>query len=217
MRRFFNTLLDLIFPAQCLGCSARGEELCQKCLLASPPASRESASWIFPLYDYRHPSVKKAIWLLKYKNKKRIANVFAKVMHERILEELSDLSLLENFHEPILIPIPLSPRRLQERGFNQTLLICEELIKINAGKDFVLEKNILKKPKDTEHQARIEDRKKRLQNIVGSFRVKHPEKIKGKNIILLDDVTTTGATLGEAKKVLKQAGARKIIAFTVAH
>ena len=117
----------------------------------------------------------------------------------------------------LLIPIPLAPKRLRERGFNQALLICEKLVKLDGGINFQLEKNVLIKPKDTEHQVRIEDRSKRLKNIIGSFLVKNSEKIKNRNIILIDDVVTTGATLSEARKMLKQAGAKKIIAFTVAH
>jgi len=88
---------------------------------------------------------------------------------------------------------------------------------LRHGVNMQLANNILIKPKETEHQARIRDRRERLKNIAGSFAVKNNEKIKGKNIILIDDILTTGATLSEAKKVLKQAGARKVIAFTVAH
>ena len=94
------------------------------------------------------------------------------------------------------------------------------MIKINDLRHAVnlkLEKNILIKPKETEHQARIKDRRERLKNLIGSFAVKNGEKIKNKNIILIDDITTTGATLSEARKILKQYGARRIIAFTVAH
>ena len=149
---------------------------------------------------------------------------------------------MENFTNAILIPIPLSPKRHHERGYNQAELICEEMIKISKtrhltppkgkpwsplssnlergrGEVFTLETNILLKPKETEHQARIKDRRTRLKNIIGSFTVKETEKnkIKNRNIILIDDIITTGATLTEAKKVLKQNGARKVIAFTVAH
>jgi ComF family protein len=197
-------------------------------------AERESAKWIFPLYDYRHPPIKKALWLFKYKGKKRLASTFAEVIYDKILEELSELSVLENFHNAILIPIPLSPKRYRERGYNQAELICRELIKINnlrhlpagalakaGGVYMKLENNILIKPRETEHQARIENRAKRLKNIIGSFSIKsvqeNTELIKGRNIILIDDITTTGATLSEARKILKQAGARKVIAFTVAH
>jgi predicted amidophosphoribosyltransferase len=207
----------------------------------SPPAERESAEWIFPIYDYRHPPIKKALWLLKYKGKKRLARVFAEAMYGRILEELSELSVMENFKNPILIPIPLANKRYRERGYNQAELICKELIQLSktnplsppidklraplsmntwrgvGGEVFTLGNNILIKPRETEHQARIENRAERLRNIVGSFAVKNQTSVKHRNVILIDDITTTGATLNEARKILKQNGARKIIAFTVAH
>jgi len=117
--RFLNTILDIVFPVKCILCDKAGADLCLKCLKDAPMAERESAKWIFPLYDYRHPAIKKSLWLLKYKGKKRLANVFAEIIYEKILEELSELSVLENFTEPILIPIPLSPKRYRERGFNK--------------------------------------------------------------------------------------------------
>jgi competence protein ComFC len=233
--RFFNTILDIIFPTKCLSCGKTGMGLCLACLQESPPAENENTNWIFSVYNYHHPPVKKALQLFKYKNKKRLANIFAEVVYEKILEELSELSVMENFREPLLLPIPLSAQRNHERGYNQAQLICEELVRLSKknhltpnpspyqgegrGEVFTLEKNILIKTKETEHQARIKNRNARLKNIVGSFAVKDPEKnkIKNRNIILIDDITTTGATLTEAKKVLKQAGAGKVIAFTVAH
>jgi competence protein ComFC len=237
---FLNTILEIVFPAKCIVCGKNGGDFCWSCLASAPLAERETAEWIFPLYDYRHPPIKKALWLLKYKGKKRLARIFAEIIYEKILEELSELSIMENFTQPILIPIPLSPARYRERGYNQSELICEEIINLSKanhltpspspwqgeggqrpGEVFTLEKNILVKTKETEHQARIKDRRTRLKNIVGSFAVKNTEenlsKIKNRNIILIDDITTTGATLNEAKKVLKKAGARKVIAFTVAH
>ncbi len=218
---FLNTILDLIFPVNCISCGQRGSDLCPNCLAEAPEALRESEDWIFPFYDYRHPNIKKAVWMLKYNGKKRLAGVFGEVIYNRILEELSDLSQMENFLDPILVPIPLSDKRLRERGFNQAEMICKKLMKLDAGNNFELENKVLIKIKETEHQARIEDRGQRLKNIVGSFAIKgnqkNNERIKGRNIILIDDVTTTGATLNEAKKVLKHAGAKKVIAFTVAH
>lgn len=206
---------------KCYSCGTSGSDLCVVCISNSPSAERETAKWIYPLFDYRHAPIKKALWLLKYKGKKKLAINFAEVLHGKIMEELSDLSLMENFRNPILIPIPLSSKRYHERGYNQAELICRELIKIDRNKNpkenFRLENNILIKPKETEHQARIENRSKRLKNIVGSFAIKNTNALSGKNIILIDDITTTGATLNEARKILKSAGAKKIIAFTVAH
>jgi predicted amidophosphoribosyltransferase len=91
------------------------------------------------------------------------------------------------------------------------------LVRLDKEISFRLESNILSKPRETEHQAHIENRTERLKNIIGSFGVKNISIIKNRNIILIDDITTTGATLAEAKKTLKQSGAKKIIAFTVAH
>ena len=223
-----ETILNLIFPVYCLSCNKNGENLCLECLASSPSAERESAKWIFPIFDYRHPPIKKAIWLLKYKGKKSLAKVFAEVLYGHVLEELADLKIMENFNEPLLIPIPLSRKRLRERGFNQAELICKELVKldnlrysVDVKSNFIFLNNVLVKPKETEHQARIENRSERLKNAIGAFAIspntKSEKEIKSRNIILIDDVTTTGATLSEAKKILKQAGARKVIAFTLAH
>lgn len=235
-----NTILDMVFPAKCVSCGKSGVDLCAVCLSDVGVAERETAKWIFPLYDYRHPIIKKSLWLLKYSGKKRLAKIFAESIYGKIIEELSELSVLENFKNPVLIPIPLSAKRYHERGFNQAQLICEEIVKIAKinhltppaaplslarrgaeGEVLVLLNNVLVKTKDTEHQARIKDRSVRLKNLVGSFAIKNREQnekfLKGKNIILIDDVTTTGATLNEARRTLKKSGARKVIAFTVAH
>jgi competence protein ComFC len=214
---FIDTILNIIFPINCLNCGKAGPELCQDCLVDCPQAERESENWIFPVFDYRHPPIKKAVQLLKYKGKQRLAKIFAKVIYNRILEEIADLSVLENFRDVILIPIPLSNKRKRERGFNQTEIICKELITLDQNVNFKMESKVLMRVTDNKHQAHLQNRAERLKNIIGSFVVNNAERIKNRNIILIDDVTTTGATLNEAKKVLRESGARKIIAFTVAH
>lgn len=218
----WNTILEIIFPLKCISCGEKGTDLCLKCISDSPPVEHESAKWIFSLFDYRHPPIKKAIKLMKYAGKKRIAYVLAEVMYGKILEELADLRLMENFREPILIPIPLSRNRIRERGYNQTKLMVEKLIELDGKyKNFEGELEILIKIKNTKNQAHIKNKKERLNNLVDSFSIKNSlkniQKIKDRNIILIDDVVTTGATLTEAKKILKQNGAKKVIAFTVAH
>lgn len=212
-----NAVLNLLFPSYCLVCGESGVDFCLKCLSASPAAERECAKWVHPLYDYRHPGIKKSVWLLKYKGKKPLASVFAEALYGRVLEEVADLYIMENFSSPLLIPVPLSPQRYRERGFNQASLVARHLASLDNNKNFTLEENILVKPRDTKHQARVESRAERLRNLEGSFKVANPDLVRGKNIILIDDVVTTGATLTEARKTLKEAGARHVIAFTVAH
>lgn len=214
---FLNTILDILYPVNCISCNKTSVYFCINCLAECPETERESAEWILPVYDYRHTPIKKALWLLKYKGKIGFANIFADQMYGKILEEFSELSVMQNFKNPILIPIPLSARRYRERGYNQAELLCRGLVKLDGNKNFKLEKNVLIKTKETEHQARIKERSDRLKNLIGSFEVRNPELIQGRNIILIDDITTTGTTLNEARKILKKSGAKKIIAFTVAH
>lgn len=214
---FFDTILDIIFPRHCISCNIFGSDLCDKCLSLCPGAERETPSWVFPLFDYRHLPIKKAIWFIKYKNKKKLISIFSEILYGVIIEELSELKIMENFQEPILIPIPLSRKRYRERGFNQAELLCKKIIEFDQYRYLKLEKNILIKIKDTRHQVSIKNKQERLKNLSGSFVVKNNKILKGKNIILIDDVTTTGATLNEARKTLKKAGAKKIFAFTIAH
>ncbi len=213
--RFLNTILDIVFPVNCALCRNRGKILCDHCLSMFPKAARECDEWIYPMFDYRDKGVKAVIWQLKYSGKRSLAKVLGEILGGAIALELSELYVLENFRDPILIPIPLSRVRLRERGYNQALLMAQEIVKGESG--MVCVSDALYKTKDTGHQARISDRNLRLKNIVGSFCIKRAEQIRGRNIILIDDVVTTGATLSEAKKVLKAAGASKIIAFTIAH
>jgi len=214
---FWNTILEAVFPSRCLGCKAPGIDLCRKCLASFPEPERENKNWVFSLFDYRHPGVKKTIWLLKYKSKKRLAEVLGEILYEKILVELADLVQFENFQNPLLIPIPLSRERYRSRGFNQSEILCEKIFMFDTNQNLRIENKVLVKTRSTEQQAHIKNRKERLENLSGSFMVKNKEKIKGRNLILIDDVTTTGATLEEARKVLRSSGARKIIAFTVAH
>ena len=133
------------------------------------------------------------------------------------MEELADLKTFYNFTDPYLVPIPVHKKTLRDRGFNQAEKLAQALIKIDKGKNLKILINALQKIKNTGHQAKIKNKKERMINLKGSFAVKKPELVKNKNIILVDDVITTSATLCEAKKVLEKAGARKVVAFTLAH
>ncbi len=222
MPYFLDTILDFLFPERCLGCHKAGVILCSDCVINLPTFREQENDFVFSTLNYQKEIVKKAVWLLKYRRKKELAKIFAGIVYENILEEIPDLKTFENFSDPILIPIPLSEKRYKERGFNQAELIAEHVSDMSAtsGGRFVLEKNILKKIKDTPNQARIKDRSIRLENLKNCFSISEPEgiqKIKNRNIILIDDVITTGATLLEAKKTLEKFGAKKVYAFTVAH
>ena len=113
----------------------------------------------------------------------------------------------------MLVPIPLHWRKEKQRGFNQAHLIAEQFAK-NTG--LVTAKNILKRMKNTASQVELKDKEKREINVRGCFAVEKPELLFQKNVIIIDDVFTTGATMKEAASVIKKAGAKKIIGLVVA-
>lgn len=170
---------------------------------------------VYALFDYRDEIIRNMIWSLKYRKNKKIAKIFAQILYDFLMEEFADLRIYSNFENPILIPIPIHKNLRRKNGYNQTELLAKELYKIGNLFDS-LQNNVLKKIKDAPHQTNLQ-RNKRLKNVKGAFAVKNIEMIKNKNIVLLDDVTTTGATLKEARKTLIKAGAKKVIGITIAH
>ena len=213
----FNTILDFIFPPHCLGCKKMGKYICISCTDSINCCIQHIETDCISVLRYRQTIIKDAIWFLKYKGKKPIGKDLAIFVYDGLLEELSEMSMMENFSEPILIPIPISKSKYNERGYNQTEVISRELSIIDGDRSFSYDPKILLKIKDTKSQAKMKDKIHRLKNLKGCFVIKNQEKIKNRNIILLDDITTTGATFHEATSVLKKAGAKRVLCVAVAH
>ena len=112
----------------------------------------------------------------------------------------------------IIIPVPISKKRMKTRGYNQSLLIAKEISKITNIK---MEDNILIKQKNNTKQSTL-NKIYREQNVIDAYKLLEKGKIENKNILLIDDIYTTGATVNECSKMLKLAGARKIDVFTIA-
>jgi ComF family protein len=111
-----------------------------------------------------------------------------------------------------MVPVPLHIRRLRERGYNQALLLVRELSK-RMGIPY--EERTLAKINDTPVQIALKKRERR-KNLKGAFQIKGKETIKGKSIVLVDDVYTTGATVNECSRTLLAAGAKQVTVLTVA-
>ena len=200
--KILNKILAALFPQKCLGCKKENEILCPDCL---GKISRPDTPYLKGVHiagNYQDPVLKKALWLLKYKGVKQLAKPLAELIRERIWKKLETEGWL-------IVPIPLSKKKLRHRGYNQAELIAREI-----SSNIIT--NVLFKKFHTKSQVEVKDREERLANIIGSFEIKSPETIRGKKIILIDDVRTTGATLSEAKKVLRSAGAKKVVGVVVA-
>jgi len=210
-------LLEILFPSKCLGCHKNGEILCVNCIDNIRLAERPTEEKILALYDYRDPIIKSAIWKLKYYHHPYLGQKLGELLYQSFLEEIELLQMF-SFGSPIIvIPVPISYNKRKLRGYNQSEIIARSFCSLGNSKLFKLEKDIVYKKLNTIPQARIENRARRLKNIKGAFEIKNEEKIKGRTIIIIDDVTTTGGTLTEMMKLLKKSGAKKVIGFAVAH
>ncbi len=166
----------------------------------------------YSLFSYKDKNVRKLIHSLKKEKVLSIRDAIASLMAEEIIGIFADEYIFET--TPIyLVPIPLSKKRLRERGFNQSAWIASKVAEI-AGEGFAYKPQLLSKIKETKKQSRLH-RNERLSNPLGSFRASGVPK--GARIIIIDDVFTTGATTLEARKMLMQAGARSVDVFCVAH
>lgn len=215
-RKVLNFFLDFLFPRSSPVISIENmsaDEIIRKI----PRAKEIDDSGVRALFDYRNELAKQAIWEIKYRKNEKILSAFCALFYEYIIDGLADVALFSDFKNPILIPIPSSQKRLKERGYNQCELIASQLVRIDGNKNFTMPNNILEKIKDSPSQTSVKNRSERLRNLRGCFAIKNPEKIQDSNIIIIDDVITTGATMSEAKETLLGAGARQVLCFALAH
>ena len=137
-------------------------------------------------------NVRKSLLKFKSQNAKYLAEPMAKIMAEKLIDE--------NLEFDIIIPIPMTEKSLKKRGYNQALLLAEEISKI-LNKPLCTD--VLFKTRDTKHQKELgfNDRQK---NLAGAFGLENIKKIKGKNILLVDDILTTCATVDSCSSLLKK-------------
>jgi len=242
IKRVAGAFVSLFFPADCRICAQFLEPLnrtficedcwnkvkwlrppyCSKCSkpLSLPEISQGLPSLVCLECQKNHPHFKKvfvptlyegvireAIHLLKYEGKVGVLRGIKRVMeiyftHNHLLFSRFDL----------VVPVPLHRRRLRERGFNQAELLARIIARYFNLK---LVKDNLKKIRSTRSQTEL-NKEERRKNVKGAFKVKDKIPFRDKAVLLVDDVYTTGATVGEIAKVLKRAGAKEIYVFTLA-
>jgi competence protein ComFC len=238
--KLISGLKDIIYPKTCLICKQNlaancpDEFVCIKCWAAikknTPPFCRRcgrtldkeslaktycSACLKTPLYFDRafapciyEGAIKDLIREFKYRKTDYLADTLSKLMVDFIREYDLPISSID-----VIIPVPLHPARLREREFNQAELLTKNIASAFA---LMVSADNLVRLRHTRTQTELES-SKRLENVKDSFSVKSPDRVKGKNILLVDDVMTTGATSSEASRALKNAGANKVFVLTLAN
>jgi ComF family protein len=143
---------------------------------------------------------------LKYAGKDYVAGPLGRLLAEK-MRESPELRVSEG-----IVPVPLHFWRERKRGYNQSELLAVSLGNLTG---LPVERRALKKIRPTRSQTEL-SREERIENVAGAFAVRRPETVRGRTLVLVDDVCTTGATLDACASALKEAGAKRVLALTVA-
>ena len=211
---YLKAVLDFVLPEKQVLKSVRNLSLDRLGELMRPHIVERG---FVALFNYRDKEIKSAIWTLKYYKEDKSAELFGNILYSYLLDELSDRAIFNNVHSPLFIPIPLSKQKLIERGFNQSEKVVRACIAYDNEKTLELCVAAFERVRDTRAQAKMSDKLMRKANIKGAFRVTDREVVSGRDIVLFDDVITTGATMSEAKDTLMNAGAKSVFCVAIAH
>ena len=208
-----SNISRLLFGSRCADCQTPGPAICQKCLNNISLSDITEHDGIYGLYDYGNPLVSHSIWNLKYRHRGQEAKLLASKASGEISEIVAEHLQSESPETIILVPVPQYKKKTQSRGFNQSEAIAEWMTKALANSRI---ENVLEKIVETLPQSHIGDKKQRMRNIDGTMRA--TKQLDSKKIyIIIDDVTTTGATFLEATRALRSSGARNILCIALAH
>ncbi len=221
--------VDLFFPLRCFGCEAEGALACKNCLTALPereyqecpvcrkPYQKNGATCrncrkltaldgLFIARSYKHRLLQKLVFALKYRFIDAAADPIAMLLAESVAHHPFPLP-------DLVIPVPLHPRRLRFRGFNQAEVLARRLMaELLPGSPIPVRPDLLQRVRFTKPQIKTESKFERLANLSAAFAIplETAGPIVGQSIWLIDDVTTTGATLDECARALKAAGAKSV-------
>lgn len=223
VERYLEEALDFVFPPRCAGCSRPGAILCQECIrnldrlegrvclrCGRPFPQGELCSvcshYEFPLVArsyarYKGPLVR-ALLELKYRPNVRLAEVMS--------DWLASIYRQLRWKADLVAPVPLGEQRLRMRGYNQAEMIARPL---SSTLGLVLDKRALMRTRETRSQVGL-DQTARWTNVMDAFESSE-EAVKGRNVLIVDDLFTTGSTLVACARALREAGASEVVALTV--
>jgi ComF family protein len=219
--------MDLVYPLRCGGCGTYGYILCPECIGSFLPVEGETSCPIcgMPvgtrracgrclgekhlfeegLYGFYYESrLRDAIHSFKFSGRKDVGRYLVSLVKGAIM------AFSDKFD--CVAPLPVSEKRLRERGFNQSFILAEEISKM-TGKPVY--HSVLLKQRETRDQYTLskDDRKK---NIRGAFSLSGDVNLRGRKVLLVDDLYTTGETAREASRILRQGKAESVVFFALA-
>ena len=206
--------LAQIVPLDGLVCRICGEKLfssytagdegplCGMCRRAQPHFRRAVA------YGAYEGALRDVVHLFKYHGVRPAGTLLGKLLHQAVGAMALPVSIM-------VVPVPLWPGKRNARGFNQAETIARAFIAFQSSSSIQLDTSVLARTRETTSQTGL-TRHQRRANVRGAFAVVNPEKVKGRSILVVDDVMTTGTTAGECARVLRRAGAKEVFVATVA-
>ncbi len=226
------SFLDFIFPKKCVNCKKFGDFLCADCF----SKIKYNESFLCPLClkgsinSFTHPVckgkysidgvisavvygqvTKNMIRQFKYKPYvSKLAQVISEIMNEVLSENESLYNFIEEY-KPVIVPVPLSVKRLRERGYNHAEILASYVAKYF---NLIITNKLLVRIKDTKPQYKL-NKEARIKNLEGAFDIGKNQKVP-KSVVIIDDVATTYATLKEAAKILKKSGVSNVLGTTFA-
>lgn len=231
-------ILDLLFPKYCVNCKKLGEYICADCfsylsftnssicvacnrpsldgLTHRPCRGRHVINGAFASINY-NKITRKLLYQFKYKPfVSHLSTVLVDLFYEGIIQQEKFQEVYQSKEEKILVPIPLHSSRLRQRGYNQSELLANGL----SQKLNIPMLNVLSRTKKTKAQFGLK-KEERKENITGAFRISNKyqyqiSNFKYSTVFLVDDILTTGITLYEAGRVLKENGAKSVFGLALA-
>jgi ComF family protein len=212
-KRIFKGLIDMVLPPVCYVCGRSCSSkygICDLCLNKirfcaeyDLKNSHIERSWSCSYYK---DTIKECIHLFKYKGYIGLIDIFRDTMVAFVKKHRIDKDI------DLIVPVPLYPAKKRERTYNHAEILARSLSKAFA---IPIDAKNLKKIRWTQSQSEL-GREKRLKNVRGSFLVVDKSAFSGKNVLLVDDVYTTGTTINECAKMLREAKASKVFSLTLA-
>jgi ComF family protein len=210
MRRLFmmvavsiQLLLDLVLPRK--ERTVRTENYTLEDVEVSPAEHEACGIAITSLLSYRESAVEDLIRAVKYDGSHHAAGLLAGILAEYLREEVASIRSF-SVRPVVLVPLPLHPNRQLERGFNQIEFIMDKLpAEFHDGSLAQIGRDVLLRVRETTQQTHL-NRVERLRNVKGAFAVSNMTAVIGAHAFVIDDVTTTGATLAEATRPLASLG-----------
>lgn len=207
-----TALLTLLFPKESKHAAVARMDAEALRLLLKPKCI--PGAGIESFFPYESETIRNLVWALKYSGNQHAAELFSEILEDVLLQECLELAHF-NASVPLMIPVPLGQKRKKDRGYNQIELVSLHLA-AHLGEAVEHRADLLFRTKETRPQSSLK-RAERLHNVSDAFAVHNADALKNRACILLDDVVTTGSTLGAAKDALLLAGAVTVRTYALSY